>query len=351
MTASPTPEGRPRIVVLGGYGAVGAAVSEALAGWFPGRVVVAGRDGGRAAALAARLGGEADAQQVDVGRAEDVRRVLDGAGVAVMCVERANVQVARACLERGVDYVDVTATPAVVRSIADLDGQAAQRGATAALSVGLAPGVTNLLARLCHDRAPEATGIDLTLCFGLGGDHGADSRRWILDGLATSASWARRRRRARVRLPGLGTRTAYPFPFSDQETLAAGLGIPVTTRLCFDSRVATATIFALRPLRVLSVLRRARATDLIEAVLSRVHTGSDAFAIQAVADVGRGRSVACTATGTGECRTTGIVAAHVARRLVDGTGPAGVHHIDALVDPRSFLDDLGPDTLTVEVRP
>ena len=41
---------------------------------------------------------------------------------------------------------------------------AVDREATAVLSVGLAPGVTNLLARLCRDRLPAATAIDLTLC-------------------------------------------------------------------------------------------------------------------------------------------------------------------------------------------
>ncbi|WP_263868327.1 hypothetical protein [Streptomyces sichuanensis] len=37
-----------RVLVVGGYGAVGATVTSTLAGWFPRRVVVGGRDAARA---------------------------------------------------------------------------------------------------------------------------------------------------------------------------------------------------------------------------------------------------------------------------------------------------------------
>src|SRR5688572_21896656 len=58
------------IVVLGGYGAVGRAVSQTLATLLPGRVVVAGRDGGKAADFAATLPGDVQARRIDVGQVE-----------------------------------------------------------------------------------------------------------------------------------------------------------------------------------------------------------------------------------------------------------------------------------------
>ena len=115
---------RDAIVVLGGYGAVGRAASEALAGWFPGRAVVAGRDGGKAR----RLAGAPRPAQVDVTRPDDVRRVLDGARLVVMCVEQANAAVGCARLERGVHYVEISATTPILAAVAELDGLATARG-------------------------------------------------------------------------------------------------------------------------------------------------------------------------------------------------------------------------------
>ena len=91
--------------------------------------------------------------------------------------------------------------------------------------IGVAPGLTNLLARLCVDGLPDAQGVDITVLIGLGERHGTAAVQWTVDGLT-----ARQRRdgagpgRARVSLPGFGTRGAYPFPFSDQHTLTETLG-------------------------------------------------------------------------------------------------------------------------------
>lgn len=74
----------------------------------------------------------------------DVRSALDGAYAVLMCAEVDNARIARACLERGVHYLDVTASHPTLAAMRALEGDA-----TALLSVGLAPGVTNLLARHC----------------------------------------------------------------------------------------------------------------------------------------------------------------------------------------------------------
>jgi hypothetical protein len=340
--------GRDAIVVLGGYGAVGRHVVETLARWDLGPVVVAGRSRQRADALVASLTGNPRplaARQVDVTDPEAVRDALADARVAVMCVEQANRAVAETCLELGVHYVEVSATTPILRSIEELHHRAVGQGVTAALSVGLAPGITNLLARSTHEHLPTASRIDLTLAFGLSGDHGADSRRWILDNLATVPD-RRSARPARVRLPGLGTRTAYPFPFSDQDTLTTALGIPVTTRLTFDVASATTAIFALRRARVFRLLERIGVNRSLQAALTRVHAGGDRFVLHATAYDDHGNEASATVTGHGECRATGIVAAHITRLLHQTTTPSGVHHIDTLVDPTTFLADLAPEGLT-----
>lgn len=334
-----------RIVVAGGYGAVGRIVAETLGDWLPGRVVVAGRDPGRVEAVVRARPGRLIGQRLDVERDEDVRAALQGASVVVMCVERANERIARACLERGVHYVDLSASASVLASIAALDGLARDRGAVAVLSVGLAPGLTNLLARHCVDRLPHASAVDIAVLLGLGEEHGAGAIEWTIDGLAAPGA---RGPSARVRLPGYGTRTAYPFPFSDQHTLPATLGVPATTRLCFDSAALTRLVFGLRAARLFAPLRHPRVAGALTRALSHLHAGSDAYLLHVAAGSGP-RAVTATAAGRRQSHATAIVAADVARRLHSRPDVAGVRHLDQFVDPVPFFDVLADHGIAVTV--
>ena len=315
------------VVVVGGTGAVGRELATLLAGG-PHEVVVVGRRGDRAAAVAAgvarRRGGRVSARRADVDDPADRRAAVAGATVVVTCVERSNVEVAGAALDEGAHVVDVSASASVLDGLAGLDGLARWHGRTVALSVGLAPGLTNLLARACVDRLAGAEAVDVTVLVGLGEHHGADAVRWALAGLATRGPAGAAA--ARVPIPAIGTRTAHPFPFSDQHALRRTLGVPVTTRLCFDSRAVTAAAFGLRPL--VRRLPRAAATR----ALAAVHLGSDRFAVTATATAPGGRRATAAALGRRQSHATAAVAAHVVRRLSAGAVEPGAHHIDQAFD-------------------
>jgi NAD(P)-dependent dehydrogenase (short-subunit alcohol dehydrogenase family) len=332
------------VVVVGGYGAVGRVVARTLAETFHARVVVAGRDARRAEELARTGGGMLTAQACDVSRTEDVDRVLAGAAAVVMCVERANEALATACFERGIHYVDISASVAVLEAVERLDPLAKSNGAAAVLSVGLAPGLTNVLARHCVDRLPSARSVDIAILLGLAGDHGPDSVRWTAENMSAAAGPARR---ARVRLPEFGRRMVHPFPFSDQYTLTRTLGKPVTTRLCFDSAALTGVLFGLRGAGFFRLLSRLGGSGLLTAASSRIRAGADRFVVQATAADAAGAQVSAAVAGNEECRATGLVAAQVAARLLRAPGPPGVHHIDQAVAARSFLHTLQPHGLVV----
>ncbi|WP_226962808.1 MULTISPECIES: saccharopine dehydrogenase [unclassified Streptomyces] len=317
-----------RILVVGGHGAVGATVTSTLAAWYPDRVLPAGRSRG---------------VRVDVTDPAAFGRVLDGLAdlaAVVLCVEPPDPGVARLCLARGLHLVDVGATRRLLDGTAALHDLATATGATAVLSVGVAPGLTNLLAARAHrELGGAADRIDTTVLLGSGERHGEDAVRWTVEGLARSAGGARS---ARVELPGFGTRTAHPFPFSDQYTLRAGLGVPdATTRLCLDSAALTAALFAVR-----GAARHPRVRDLLVRVFRRVHAGGDRFALRV--DALRGaRRTTCTLTGRQQSRVTGLVAAHVTRAALAGTLPAGVHHIERLPALAGIPEALAADGVAV----
>ncbi|MER5995463.1 saccharopine dehydrogenase NADP-binding domain-containing protein [Streptomyces viridosporus] len=305
-----------RILVVGGYGAVGAPVSQALSQWFPGRVLVGGRDGDRAR----QLGGV----RVDVTDPAAFRQSLDelkDVVAVVMCVEPPDAGVARVCFERGVHLVDIGATLRLLDDVAALHEVAAGTGATGVLSVGVAPGLTNLLARWAHEAVGGAERIDLTVLLGAGEAHGADAVRWTVENLARSA----RGTALRVPMPGYGVRTAHPFPFSDQHTLPRTLEVgQVTTRLCLDSAPMTTALFAARRPARHPAVRRA-----LTASFRHIHLGGDGFAVRA--DAHRGPHHAAYAlTGQKQSRVTALVAAYATRELLTASLPTGVHHIEQL---------------------
>lgn len=313
-----------RIVLLGGYGAVGRAAAAALTGRWPGEIVVAGRDPAKARSVPGTV-----PLRVDLRVTADIARAVTGAHAVIMCAEQSNARVAGACLDRGVHYLDVSASAERLARIERLRGR---RSATAVLSVGLAPGVTNLLARHCVDVAPPAPQLRIGVLIGGGERHGAAAVDWTLDGLGeTGPSW-------RMRFPEpFGTRVARRFPFSDQYTLPATLGVErVATGLCLDSRSLSGLLGAPGVARL---LRRPRLRLLARDLLGRVHVGSDAFAVT----VSYG-AVSASFSGRRQSRATGLVAALLATRL--DALPRGVHHIEEVVEPGPFLDELAAEGFT-----
>ena len=95
----------PAVVVLGGYGNFGSRIAAALASDGACRVLVAGRDGARAAAAAELIGAGAEPLTIDCRAsdfAEQLRRV--GAKVVVHTAGPFQAQgysVPRACIEAG----------------------------------------------------------------------------------------------------------------------------------------------------------------------------------------------------------------------------------------------------------
>ncbi|RBM21667.1 saccharopine dehydrogenase [Prauserella sp. PE36] len=337
------------VLVVGGYGAVGATVTRSLAEWSPGRVVCAGRDLGRARALADQVG--ATAAGLDVTDVKGFERLLaeHGVGVVVLCVKPSDGALARACLSNGVHLVDVGASYHLLALTEELTETALEAAATAVLSVGLAPGLTNVLAgRACRDLG-GADRIDVTVLLGAGEQHGADALRWTLTQLVAPRQRAARGP-ARVFLPGYGHRTAHPFPFSDQYTLRRTLGVTdVTTRLCLDSRVLTTLLFALRRTGLLRLAARLDVLRALTAAAGKVHFGSDGFAVAAEA-VHNGHRVAYALTGNAQGHVTGLVAAHVAHTLLGRGLPPGVHHLDELTAFAGLPERIGLRVLTRTTR-
>jgi saccharopine dehydrogenase-like NADP-dependent oxidoreductase len=342
--------GEPIILVVGGYGQVGQAVARSLAPIFPGQVVIAGRSRVNAEAFAAALGNGVQATGFEL--AEGAQHpLLARARLVIMCVDQDGTELVERCLAAGIDYIDVTAKQESLASFERLDTLARRNGSTALLSVGVAPGLTNLLAAHAAGQFDRVAKMDLFLMLGAGDEHGEAAIGWMLDnldgGFDVFQDGRLRRVRgfgehARVRFPGPSReRRAYRFNFPDQRVVARTLAIPtVSTWMCFDSALLTSVMGLASRLRLSRLLRRPVIRRGAIRSLRAVHLGSDACAILARAEGFTGTGPATrefALSGRREAELTGLVAAEVARLLLSGHRPGGVLHVEQFVQPGDFL--------------
>lgn len=345
------------ILIVGGYGQVGRVVAGRLGRLFPGRVVAAGRSLERAQAFARQTAGRVRPRQLDVAVLADSASALDGARVVVVCVDPPDARFAGACLARGIHYVDVTATYRLIQRIEALHDVAHTHGATAVLSVGLAPGVTNLLARHAATSFERLDRIDLYVLLGLGDSHGAEALRWMIETAAQSFTLQTpggpvvvgglSGPKATEFPKGYGRRTAYRINLSDQHVVRRTLGAAVAeSRVCFDSEIATWLFVAMKHLSVLEWANRLspRVLATLSGLLRR---GSDEFVVKAEARGlvdGEEGARASALSGRREAEATGAVAAVVAERLYEGAVPDhGVFHIEQVFEPQEVFARLAAE--------
>jgi saccharopine dehydrogenase-like NADP-dependent oxidoreductase len=172
------------------------------------------------------------------------RSALASIDVAVNAAGVEQPALAAIAAERGAAFVDITATSGYVAALERL-----RPPRPVLVSVGLAPGLTNLLAAAVHDTEPGP--IDIALLVGAGERHGAAATAWSYGLLGKRfrdpdgrlvRNYTRPRR---FDLPGDGRRRLYRADFADQHALSRDLAVPVRTYFGVGSRVATTLLAGL----------------------------------------------------------------------------------------------------------
>ena len=135
-----------RIAVIGGAGGMGrVTTADAAASEGVERVLLIDRDEARAAELAAAHD-NVEARPPGEGAA-GLRDALEGADAVVNAAShRLNLAVMQACLEVGAHYTDLGGLYYVAIEQYELDAAFRAAGLSAAISMGAAPGITNMLA-------------------------------------------------------------------------------------------------------------------------------------------------------------------------------------------------------------
>ncbi|MEU2031938.1 hypothetical protein [Nocardia amamiensis] len=299
-----------RVLVLGGYGAVGRHLVTELRRTGD-IVLVAGRDPARA--------------DVGIDLSEpglrSYREALDGIDVVVNTSGSEDPRLAQQAAERGSAFVDVTASTEYVALL-----ERTVPPSPVILSVGLAPGLTNLLAAAVHAQSPGP--VDIAVLLGAGERHGAAATEWSYRLLGrrfrADGECVRNYTRPRVfELPGHRRRRLFRADFSDQHVLSRDLGVRVRTYFALDSRIATIGLGLAT--WIPGAARLPHGLHL---------PGSDEWTVLARTRSGLTR----WARGRSQSRATALLAA-AAVRAATGMEP-GVHHLHNVL----ALADLPTDT-------
>lgn len=337
-----------KILIIGGYGKVGRIISEQLAVRFPHKVIVAGRNLKKAEALAKKLNHTVMPYALDINSlAED--SILANTKLVLMCINQKDTAFVALCIKNKVHYMDITASMDFITQVEALDEQAQQANTTVALSLGLAPGITNLLAQHAMNQLPKATLADIFILLGIGEKHGDAAYRWTFDHI--HSTYEIRDKEKTVRLKSfsqpktthlLGKRTFYTFNFSDQHTLSKTLNTSeIRTRMAFDSRFLTQLIAFSRKLGLTRIFTNAKIQNLFIALFKKLPWGSAVFAVKVTVENQDKQTYHCSLTGEDEGKITAYVAIEMALHILQNNTPSGVQHIHQLIpDIPQFLDHL-----------
>lgn len=335
---------KQKILVVGGYGHVGATICKELGELYPGQVYAAGRSMEKAEAFCRETAGKVRPLAFDL-RQPPEQELLAEVKLVVMCLDQHDTAFAEQCLLSGTHYIDVSASGAFLTRLEQWGRRSqAKVTGTAVLSIGLAPGLTNLLAAHAHRLLDEVTELDIFIMLGLGDRHGKAAMEWTVDHLCTRYDVTQDHRRVSVESmtdgklvdfgAKLGKKKAYRFPFSDQQTLAGTLGVAsVSTRLCFDQEWVTRAVAAFRRSGICRLLKRPAVRKAVVESFLRWKWGDDLFAIKIEARGKAGNHAAmatCQLQGRDQSYMTAKVAAFAAKTLYSEDFPQGVYHIEQL---------------------
>ena len=317
----------PTTLIVGGYGAVGSQIARTLASRPENHVIVAGRNLAKAQSIGF------GARRIDLGAPPTWADALEGVDLVVASIDQTDTAFVSEITRRGIGYIDVTAGDDFFRQV-----EALEAGAPIVLSLGLAPGLSNLLASAAARQLDAIESIEIGILMGTGDDHGSAAIAWstrnMLDPNAP-------RDDGRINFgPDFGVRQAHFMDFADQHVLARTMpGVRAVTRVTYDSAMLSGLLFRLGR----TFAGNATMQALVERVSHMPTLGSDKCVLSVTAHGKRaGRLVAQDAFffGRREAAVTAAVAALAAEDVLAGRVPPGIHHSHQVLDAQAIFSAL-----------
>lgn len=351
------------ILVLGGYGGAGSAISRLILKMTPADLIVAGRRKERASGLAEALnrefsGDRASYAQADASDPPSLREAFQGADLVIDAATTVPFieTTARAALAAGADWIDIHYPQAGVAVLEGLRPEIEGAGLAFVTQAGFLPGLPSVLARAAEGRFTRyrkaAASVAMRTDFDPGGAAlelvealGEYSAEVFRDGRWRGAG-AREVRKVDFG-PPLGMKTCYPTTLAEMRGLPEMLGIEelgayVAGINWFVDGVVTPLAYLLG--KVKSGLGRDRLAGLLVWGSKRFTPPGEAVAVVLEAEGERGGEEVLVRLRAGHDDVYGFTAMPVVAlllQILDGTArKAGLSMMGHIVDPGRLLADL-----------
>lgn len=345
------------ILVIGGYGKVGSTICRQLAALYPYKVIAAGRNFKKADELAKAADYKIIPKKFDVLNDTD-DDILENVQLVIMCIDQENTDFLFKCISKGINYIDITAENTFFEKAANLHSIAELKQVTVLLSVGLAPGISNLLAKHTLNSLKGRTKVDLYILLGLGEKHGDAAYRWTFNNIHDSYNVSRNSNNTTIksfsnpkRTNLEGSRMFYTFNFSDQYILSKITQAEVLTRFAFESRFLTVATGVLRKYGITKIFGNSYFQKLLLYIFKNFSVGTDVFAVKAVASHTDGTVYESTVTGNCESKITAYTTVLSVLELLKKESKPGVYHLHEIVnDIPGFLNQLKGYDPSVKIK-
>lgn len=331
---------KDKILIIGGYGTVGSIIANHLTKAYPNKVIIAGRNIKKAKKLSSQLNNLAIPYEFDVSNISSLE-ILKNVRLVIMCIDQKNNDFVETCINHKINYIDITANQKLIEKFEKLNAKAKEKETSVILSVGLAPGITNLLAKHCINKIPDAKNIEILILLGLGEKHGDSAYQWTLENIhkkyAIQINGAEKNVKSFTNPKTtnlLGKRTFYYFNFSDQHSLAKTTNVPtVKTRLAFDSKFFTKLIAILSKTGITKLLNNEKIQKMMIPLFKYSNIGSDVFAVKTVSQNDIKETYQCELTGRNEGNVTALLTVQLAFKVLKTPSlPKGVSHSNEIIE-------------------
>lgn len=346
------------ILVVGGYGAVGKTISKILSQKYPDKIIIAGRSQSKANSAVEELQDNTIRTFViDVNNVTDFS-FLNTTSLVIMCIDQTNTRFVEACIKMRVKYIDISANDEVLKNIEQLNDMAVSNNTGLVLSVGLAPGISNLLVKHAANHLSNPIEAKINVLLGLGEKHGANAYKWTFDNIHSNYILQQNNQNIKVKsftqpFKALldKQRTFYLFNFSDQHALMRTLNLPkVETRLAFDISFITGLLAFLRKPGITTIFNNKKVQEFLLPLFSKALFGTDKYGLNVEVSDTNQKHV-CTLEGHEEGLITAYVAAEAATYILENITTNGVKHLHEIVsDIPLFLNKVKAYDKSIRIR-
>lgn len=318
-----------KIMIIGGHGHVGSVITKNISHKYPGKVILAGRNSQKMADYLAENQLNLKTQVFDITKEPDLE-MFETIKLVVVCIDQKNTKFVEFCNNNAIDYVDVSANSAFYHQLSQLNFS---KKSSVVYSVGLAPGLTNLMAHAVAKKLPNFTELAIKVILGLGDSHGDAAIDWTFKHLNQGYEINGQKVKPfslknQVRLVNHKDLPVYNFDFSDQHSLKqVWPERKIMTYLGFDLGSVTHSLHYLQKLKVLPVIENPKVMSFSKKIMAKGSLGSDSFVLQVTASEGReGQSL--TVRGAKEGVVTGEIASVLIERVYQSQDSLGFVQID-----------------------